>query len=46
MPSGVENRALLPTPSVVPPLPANPAKVLTTPAGVIFRIVALVDSAT
>ena len=43
---GLRNRALLPTPSLLPGCPANPAKVLTTPFGVISRIVLLPVSAT
>ena len=40
------NRAARPVPSALPELPANPARVVTTPAGVTFRIVWLSVSAT
>src|SRR5437016_963276 len=46
MVDGRWNRAALPVPSVTPATPASPANVLTTPAGVIFRIVKLLLSAT
>src|SRR5205823_13648032 len=45
-PSGLLNRAALPVPSALPPFPASPASVVTTPAGVILRIVVLSLSAT
>ena len=38
-PRGELNRAALPVPSVLPVFPARPANVVTTPLGVIFRIV-------
>ena len=41
-----ENRAALPVPSVKPGILAEPASVVTTPSGVIFRIVLLPQSAT
>src|SRR6476661_2867302 len=43
---GKLKRAVLPVPSALPVLPAKPAKVLTTRAGVILRIVLLLVSAT
>jgi len=43
---GMKNLAVLPVPSVLPKLPAEPAKVLTTPVGVILRIVWAKGSAT
>src|SRR4051812_4347658 len=46
IPEGLANRAALPVPSTWPELPATPASVLTTPAGVIVRIVLLLESAT
>ncbi len=46
MPTGWLNRAADPVPSVVPTLPAVPARVVTTPAEVILRIVALFRSVT
>src|SRR6476660_3485289 len=45
-PVGRLKRAAAPVPSVLPVLPAVPARVVTTPAGVILRMVALVWSAT
>ena len=45
-PVGYLNRTVLPLPLVLPVLPDKPASVLTTPAGVIFRIVELLLSAT
>ena len=46
MPAGELNQAALPSPSRLPRLDAEPATVVTTPAGEIFRIVALPVSAT
>ena len=46
MPSGKLKRAAAPVPSVEPAAPAEPASVVTTPAGVILRIVSLLLSAT
>ena len=43
---GVVNRAAEPVPSVVPIVPAMPAMVVTTPAGVTLRIVLPLASAT
>ncbi len=45
-PTGPLNRAAEPVPSVLPAVPAVPARVVTTPAGVIMRIVSLPVSAT
>src|ERR1019366_3318022 len=45
-PQGYLNRAALPVPSALPEVPARPASVVTTPAGVTFRIVQLTSSAT
>ena len=38
IPSGTLNRAAVPVPSVLPELPPLPAMVVTTPPGVIFRM--------
>ena len=46
MPSGLLKRAVVPVASVEPAAPAVPARVVTTPAGVILRIVSLFASAT
>ena len=46
IPCGPPNRAALPVPSFDPNAPAWPASVVTTPAGVICRIVLLLESAT
>ena len=46
MPEGLLKSAALPVPSVLPATKGEPAKVVTTPAGVIFRIVLLDESAT
>src|SRR5271157_5152830 len=46
MPSGARKRAAAAAPSVSPGLPAAPATVLTTPSGVILRMVLLPVSAT
>src|SRR5512142_937758 len=46
MPLGELNQAALPTPSRLPRLTAEPARVVTTPSGVILRLVALPVSAT
>ena len=46
MPYGVLKRAAAPVPSVEPAWPAVPARVVTTPAGVILRIVSLPVSLT
>ncbi len=43
---GKLKRAVLPVPLALPSLPANPANVLTTRAGVILRMVLLLVSAT
>ena len=43
---GPANRAALPVPSAHPNRPAAPASVVTTPAGVIFRMVLLLASVT
>src|SRR5207249_451929 len=45
-PLGPLNRAALPVPSVLPKVPAKPASVVTTLAGVILRIELLKKSAT
>src|SRR6267142_991245 len=45
-PNGRLKLAAAPTPSVLPPAPADPANVLTTPAGVILRMVLLYVSDT
>ena len=45
-PAGKAKRAAEPVPSEVPFFPAEPAIVVTTPDGVIFRIVAFPESAT
>ena len=45
-PAGKLKRALLPVPSVLPLVPANPASVVTPPPAVILRIVSLLVSAT
>ena len=45
-PMGTLKRAAAPVPSALPPLPAVPASVVTTPAGVILRMVELFVSAT
>ena len=45
-PAGALKRAALPVASVAPVIPALPARVVTTPAGVILRIVWLPVSAT
>src|SRR5207248_6389477 len=44
--TGNLKRAVLPVPLALPGLPAKPAKVVTTPAGVILRMVLLTVSAT
>src|SRR5205809_7791352 len=44
--AGPLKRAALPVPLTLPVLPAKPAKVVTTPAGVILRMVLLTVSAT
>src|SRR6266568_4468174 len=44
--TGLLKRAALPVPLALPGLPAKPAKVVTTPAGVILRMVLLTVSAT
>src|SRR6266480_1219862 len=44
--TGPLKRAALPAPLVLPVRPAKPAKVVTTPAGVILRMVLLTVSAT
>ena len=46
MPVGLLNVAALPLPSVLPAAPAVPAKVVTSPASVILRIVWLPESVT
>src|SRR5205085_217234 len=45
-PQGDEKRALPPVPSALPGAPGLPARVVTSPAGVILRIVWLSRSAT
>ena len=45
-PSGELNRAATPEPSALPGWPAAPAKIVTKPAGEIFRIVWLPESVT
>src|SRR5215831_16058982 len=45
-PAGPENAAAAPLPSALPKTPAVPASVVTTPAGVILRIVWFPESAT
>lgn len=44
-PSGAPNNAAAPVPSAEPLIPGVPANVVTTPAGVAFRIVRLAVSA-
>ena len=46
MPDGALKRASVPVPSTAPDVPGNPASVVTTPAGVIFRMALLPLSAT
>ena len=45
IPQGLLNRAALPVPSALPGLIASPPNVVTTPAGVTWRIVPLVNPA-